>query len=377
MKRLLLAGGGHAHLAVLRALARRPWPGVEVTLLSPWPRQLYSGMVPGWMAGHYRLEQCAAPLAPLARAAGARFVCAGLEALDADRRLVRTDGGETLAYDLLSLATGAGVDTAALAACGGRLLPIRPLEAFVAGWEKLLMACRARRRASLAVVGGGAAGVELALAARYRLANELGADAVQVNLIAGGGLLPDHGRRLAARAATTLARAGVALFAVPAAGHPDGLQLADGRLLAADHVLAATGVRPPPWLAGSGLRLADDGFVVVEAGQQSVSHASVFAAGDIASRPDAPHAKSGVHAVRAGPVLAANLQRHLQGLAPRPYRPQRRSLYLLATGPRQALASWDGLAAGGAWAWYWKDWIDRRFLRRYDSATDSPDEDGA
>lgn len=366
MKRLLLAGGGHAHLHVLQALARRPWPGVEVVLVSPWPRQIYSGMLPGWMAGHYRLAQCAAALAPLARAAGVRFIEDAVCGLDADRRLLRARRHGDIAYDVLSLATGAEVDTSCLAACGERLLPIRPLEHFVVGWEQLLAASRQRGTASLAVVGGGAAGVELALAARYRLSGELGAAQATVRLIAGGGLLPGHGRRVVGRVAAALARAGVERIDGYAAGSPDGLQLADGRGLAADAVLAATGVRPAPWLADCGLALAADGFVAVGDGQQSPSHGDVFAGGDVASRLDAPHAKSGVYAVRAGPVLADNLQRRLQGLPPRPYAPQKRSLYLLASGPRRAIVSWGGLAAEGAWAWRWKDWIDRRFMRQYD-----------
>ncbi|PKO86345.1 MAG: pyridine nucleotide-disulfide oxidoreductase [Betaproteobacteria bacterium HGW-Betaproteobacteria-12] len=377
MKRLILAGGGHAHLHVLKSLARQPWPGVEVVLVSPWRRQIYSGMVPGWMAGHYRLEQCAAALAPLARAAGVRFVQDAVSGLDAWRRVVRTANSGDLAYDTLSLDIGAEVDCSCLAASGARLLSIRPLEHFVVGWERLIAAARARGTAAVAVVGGGAAGVELALAARYRLAGELGAAHVQVSLVAGGGLLPGHGQRIVDRASATLAEHAVDLLAGYAAGTPTGLLLDNGRTIAADCVIAATGVRPAAWLATSGLALADDGFLAVGSGQQSQSHDEVFAGGDVASRVDAPHAKSGVYAVRAGPVLAGNLQRQLQGLPPLAYQPQQRSLYLLATGPRQAIVSWGGLAAGGAWAWRWKDWIDRRFMSQYDSPPGHPQEERA
>lgn len=366
MKRLVLAGGGHAHLNVLTTLAARRWPGVEVVLVSPYPRQIYSGMVPGWMAGHYRLDQCAARLEPLVAAAGVRFVEDSVVGLEAGARLIHTAGGEAIAYDLLSLDVGARVDTSCLAASGATLLPIRPLEAFVAGWEAYLEASRQRGRARLAVVGGGAAGVELALAARYRLGQLLGDGPAAVSLVVGSALLPGHGPAIARRVAATLAGQGVTVVAGYAAGDADGLLLDDGRHIAADCVIAATGVQPAPWLAASGLALAPDGFIAVGDGQQSVSHREVFAAGDVASRVDAPHAKSGVYAVRAGPVLAANLQRAAAGQPLQPYRPQRRSLYLLATGPKRAIMSWGGLAAAGAWAWRWKDWIDRRFMAQYD-----------
>lgn len=366
MKRLVLAGAGHAHLHVLKALAARPWPGVEVTLISPYARQIYSGMLPGWMAGHYRLEQCAAALEPLLKAARVRFIQDRVTGLDAGQGIVRTALSGNLAYDALSLDSGAEVDASCLAATAARLLAIRPLESFVVDWTQQVDIFKQQGKACIAVVGGGAAGVELALAARYRLALELGARNAQVTLIAGSGLLPGHGPRIVQRVAETLAHRQIAVVNGYAAGGATGLQLSDGRLIPADCVIAATGVKPAAWLAESGLALASDGFVAVMDGQQSASHPAVFAAGDVASRIDTPHAKSGVYAVRAGPVLADNLNRRLMGQALLSYQPQKRTLYLLATGPQEAIMSWGGLAASGSWVWKWKDWIDRRFMRQYD-----------
>jgi pyridine nucleotide-disulfide oxidoreductase family protein len=366
MKRLVLAGGGHAHLQVLKTLAARPWPGVEVILVSPYDRQIYSGMLPGWMAGHYRLDQCAAALGPLAEAARARFIEDSVTAVDAGRRVIQTAKSGPVGYDALSLDTGAQVDSSCLAATGARLSPIRPLENFVVDWTRLIDECRQQGKATIAVVGGGAAGVELALAARYRLALELGEAQVRVTLVAGSGLLPGHCPSVVARVTRTLARHRVEVVQGYAAGCPAGLQLNDGTIVPADCVIAATGVQPSTWLAESGLALAGDGFVAVMDGQQSSSHPDVFAAGDVASRIDAPHAKSGVYAVRAGPVLTANLERALTGRPPLSYQPQKRSLYLLATGPKEAIMSWGGLSARGRWVWQWKDRIDRRFIRQYD-----------
>lgn len=366
MKHLLLAGGGHAHLHILKALAQRPWPGVQVTLISPYARQIYSGMLPGWMAGHYRLDQCAAALEPLLKAAKVRFVQDSVTGLDAGQRRVHTEESGDIAYDALSLDTGAQVDSASLAATGAQLLAIRPIERFVDDWTHQVALFKQQGRARLVVVGGGAAGVELALAARYCLAGELGANNVKVVLIASAGLLPGHGPSIVARVIKTLARHRIELITEYAAGCAAGLQLSDGTTIPVDAVIAATGVKPPAWLAASGLARAADGFIAVHDGQQSVSHPEVFAAGDVASRIDSPHAKSGVYAVRAGPVLATNLHRALMGQALLSYQPQKRSLYLLATGPREAIMSWGGLSASGGWAWTWKDWIDRRFMRQYD-----------
>lgn len=366
MKHLVLAGAGHAHLHVLKALAARPWQGVEVTLISPYARQIYSGMLPGWMAGHYSLDQCAAVLGPLLKAAKVRFIQDSVTGLNAKRRIIQTLHAGNIAYDALSLDTGAQVDASCLAATGAKLLAIRPIENFVVDWTRQVECFKKQGKACLAVVGGGAAGVELALAARYRLVCELGEKNVQVTLVAGSGLLPGHGASIVRQVTDTLARYRIDVVRGYAAGSSSGLQLNDGTTISVDCIIAATGVKPAAWLAESRLALAQDGFIAVQDGQRSISHPEVFAAGDVASRIDTPHAKSGVYAVRAGPVLATNLNRVLMGHSTLSYRPQKRSLYLLATGPKEAIMSWGSLSASGGWAWKWKDWIDRRFMRQYD-----------
>ncbi|MCF8177228.1 MAG: FAD-dependent oxidoreductase [Sulfuritalea sp.] len=365
MKRLVLAGGGHAHLNVLKTLAAGTWPDVEVVLVSPYARQIYSGMLPGWIAGHYHLDECAAELAPLASAAGVRLIEDSVVGIDAERCLVRCAQAGELAYDSLSLDVGAQVNASSLTATGSELLPIRPLEQFIVSWVHQLAAFTAAGTARVAVVGGGAAGIELALAMRYRLGSLLGKNQAEVLLVEGHSLLPGHGKKVVEQISLALAAQGVQRVSGIASGSPAGLTLSDGRELEVDCVVAATGVSPPKWLLDSGLQLAQDGFIAVGEGQQSISHANVFAAGDVATRIDAPHAKSGVYAVRAGPVLSRNLKNQLYGLPLAPHSPQRRTLYLLATGPREAIVSWGGWSASGAWAWRWKDWIDRRFMKQY------------
>jgi NADH dehydrogenase FAD-containing subunit len=148
-------------------------------------------------------------------------------------------------------------------------------------------------------------------------------------------------------------------------GGADGLVFADGTHLPADCIIAASGARPPVWLSNSKLRLDADGFVAVVGDHRSVSHFDVFAAGDVCRRIDRDMERSGVHAVRAGPVLAHNVLATLAGRATAAYTPRRNSLYLLATRPGHAVVSWGRWSGQGAWVWRWKDWIDRRFIRKY------------
>lgn len=363
MKRLLLLGGGHAHVHVLAALAERPLADAQVTLVSPHARQIYSGMLPGWIAGHYAIEDCALALDALARRAGIRFAQTSCSGLDLAARRVCCASGETFPFDYLSIDTGPVA--AELAGAAEHGLPIRPIEGFVAAWPGLLE--RARRGGfELAIVGAGAAATELAFALHARFAAE-GLDRVGLALIGSEReALAGFPFLLRRKAARLLAERGIQHLGSRrvVALQADHLRFEDGSQRAADAVLLATGAAAPRWPAASGLATDAGGFIRVEATLQSVSHPFVFAAGDLAAYA-AARPKSGVFAVRAGPPLAANLRAIGDGQAPRPWQPQRRALYLISTGDRQALAAWGGLSASGAWVWRWKDRIDRRFIAEY------------
>jgi|GEM_PF-1599436 len=141
--------------------------------------------------------------------------------------------------------------------------------------------------------------------------------------------------------------------------------LSDGTLLSADCVLAATGARAACRLRSSRLLLDENGYIAVDGCHRSLSHPSVFAVGDVCARQDLAVARSGVHAVHAGPVLAGNLPAALKGGPLATYQPRRRSLYLLACGPQYAIASWGGFSAEGKWVWRWKKKIVRAFIDRF------------
>jgi NADH dehydrogenase FAD-containing subunit len=188
----------------------------------------------------------------------------------------------------------------------------------------------------------------------------------QVELVASeSGLLDGHAESVKRRVARFFARVNVDVHRQLAAATETGISLSDGTLLPADCVIAATGACAPRWLEQSGLQLDTNGYVAVDAFYRSKSHEDVFAAGDVSARQDVAVGRSGVHAVHAGPVLAANLLAALRGGPMRTYRPRRHSLYLLACGPLHAIASWGPWSAEGAWVWHWKDRIDRGFVRRF------------
>lgn len=368
MTRLLLLGGGHAQLGVLADLAERPMAGVDIRLVTPYRRQIYSGMLPGWIAGHYPIDACAIALDALAARAGVTFHRAAAMALDATGRRLGCDDGADLAFDILSIDTGPVAATADLPGSTAHALPIRPIEGFVAAWPTLVERLRgARRRFELVILGAGAAGLELAFCIRHRAAAE-GWSHLRLTLV-GPHDLPVEGApdKLRRRASAMLAERGIGWIGGRRAQRIEPNRIGfddDAAAIDFDACLVVTGAAAPRWPAAAGLATDERGFVRVGATLQSLSHPQILAAGDIAAYADA-RPKSGVFAVRAGPTLAHNFRALCEGRALQSWQPQRRALYLLSTGDRHALASWGRWAWHGAWVWQWKDRIDRRFVRRF------------
>ncbi len=358
MKRLLLVGGGHSHLAVLKSFGDAPPKGVRLTFLSPHRHALYSGMIPGLIAGHYSREDCSIDLEPLAARAQARFVRGMAAGIDPGKREAITATGERLPYDFLSLDIGSTTPEP-LVATGA--LAIRPIETFLARWEGLREAAQRGEIRRVALVGGGAAGIEVLLAMRHRLADAT----LEFALFNDAPILAGHGGRR--RIGRILGEHGIVVHAggKVTAVREDGLEIEGGERVHPQAVVWATGAAAPAWIARTGLRTDPLGFIAVSETLQSLSHPEILAAGDVATVAGEPGPKSGVIAVRQGPVLARNLRLALANAALEPFRPPARALALISCGGRYAVASWGRLAFEGAWVWRWKDRIDRRFVGQY------------
>jgi NADH dehydrogenase FAD-containing subunit len=310
MKKVLLLGAGHAQLSVLEALATSRLAGGDVLLVTPHPRQFYSGMVPGLIAGRFAEDDCAIDVMAMARHAGVHFRLGQAVALDAAAREVTLADGERIGYDVLSINTGPVQDRERIAGAREHALFVRPIENFIALWPATRTLAEERPLA-VVLIGGGAAGVEMALAVRAAL----GARA-EISLVAEGGLLAAYPERVRERAARACKRMRVQVLPGRVSAIEQRHVVVGGSMrLVCDVPIVVTGSDAPAWLAASGLALDERGFVRVGATLQSASHANVLAAGDVIVRDDAPHPRSGVYAVRAGPVLATNLRAIVAGIA--------------------------------------------------------------
>ena len=376
-KDLVLLGGGHSHVIVLKQLGMVPVPGVRVILVSRVAETPYSGMLPGLIAGHYTKEEAHIDLEPLARFARADAVFDEAIGLDLARKQVLFRQRPPIGYDVLSIDIGS-TPNLTVAGAAEHVTPVKPIDRLLERWSALtarLSADHSTRR-RVAVVGGGAGGVELILSVQHaihtRLVPEGRGAHIEYHLFTEGDqVLLSHNASVRRRFERILAARGVRVHHGSAVVEVARgvLRTADGRTHEIDETLWTTQAAAAPWLAQSGLAVDTDGFVQVSRTLQSISHGDVFAAGDIAAMVDDPRPKSGVFAVRQGPPLARNLRRALLGEPLEEYYPQRQFLSLISTGDRYAVASRGPIAFEGAWVWRWKDWIDRRFMRQFTHLT--------
>ncbi|ODT01581.1 MAG: NADH dehydrogenase [Erythrobacter sp. SCN 62-14] len=361
---VILVGGGHANIAVLADWVRKGTPGGgHAALLTPQPFLTYSGMVPGWLAGRYQREDGRVDLAALCQRAGVEWIAGHCVGLDPERQIVVSDRGEQIAFAWASIDTGAVGRARETLGDDPRLCEVRPMDRFVAQFDAWRSANRQGAQ-RIAVIGGGAGGVELAFAC----ANMASLDApCEVVLVTGrGGLLPGFGGRLKALATRELAGRGIAVIADDARVLDGALYTGAQCLEPVDIIIAALGSAAPDWPQAGGLACDAAGFIAVDRYQRSLSHPHIFAAGDIATRTDRAVPHSGVHAVHTGPVLAANLRAVLTGKQLRSsYTPRPASLYLISCGDGTALASYGACAAQGRWAQALKQRIDSRWIAAY------------
>ena len=361
VKKLLLAGAGHAHIGLLRRRCMKPSIKLDITLISAQPQFVYSGMLPGWMAGHYTLDNIRIDIKSLCSQAGVRFIQQPITAVDAKSQQVMTTDDRHYSYDVLSLNTGADTDMRwSHNAETSSVIAIRPLSEFITHWQQILTDARQSKKYQLAIIGAGAAAIELVMAAQVAL-QQINTNH-QVTLVCGEHLLSGFNPRFQQRVMKQLYRHGIRMVQERATDYRDGQLSTATDSLTMDAVIAATGVMGSAWTAATDLQTIDNGFIAVNTLQQSVSHPNVFAVGDVATRVDKDMAHSGVHAVHGGAIEADNLLAYLRGEPMQKYQPKTRTLYLLSCGDKYAIGSWGRFSVQGRWVWYLKRQIDQRFI---------------
>ena len=381
LKDVVLVGAGHAHVGVLRRFGMAPMPGVRFTLITRQVDTPYSGMLPGMIAGLYKADDVHIDTGPLARFAGARLYNSEVIGLDLDGKRVICNNRPPVPYDVLSLNIGSTPSALDVAGVSEHAIPVKPIDSFLARFD----AAHARilatgGRARIGVVGAGAGGVELILAIHHRLTRDLkvaGHDPARASfalLTSSAEILPSLPKKVRHRFTAILAERGIVVHTSSRVSSlsAGGAVTANGATIPLDEIFWTTRAAAAPWLADTGLMLDANGFVRVDQSLQSTSHPAVFAAGDVAAIDGHNVPRSGVYAVRSGKTLATNIRRFITGGNLIRPRPQRDALYLISTGGPHAVGTRNGISFEGDWAWKLKDWIDRRFMEKFNSLPAMP-----
>ncbi len=380
LKDVVLVGAGHAHVAVLRDFGMKPMAGVRLTLITRQVDTPYSGMLPGLIAGHYTFDEAHIDTGPLTRFARARLHQGEVTGLDLTGKRVICRDRPPVPFDVLSIDIGSMPSACEIPGATEHAIPVKPIDSFLARFEAARQrVLKAGGRAHVAVVGAGAGGVELMLALQHRLTREIataghpGGELKFSLFSATEEILPAFPAAMQQRFVRLLEDRGIAVRTGCRidAVEPDAVHVEGREWVPADEVFWTTEAEPARWLAETGLALDEKGFIRVTAALQSVSHPKVFAAGDVAMIEGYRLPRSGVYAVREGPPLARNLRRMLSGKPLIRYKPQRDALYLMSTGGRRAIGTRNGITFGGRWVWRLKDWIDRRFMARFNELPES------
>lgn len=382
---IVLLGIGHtnAHVLLKWRTARRPEG--RLTCVSTHPVATYSGMLPGVLAGQYPRAQMEIDLVRLCAEAGARLVIGEVRGLDRARRTLLFSDHVPVPFDVLSIGIGSVPTYSDVAIIDRtRLVPVKPMQTFIDRFDERLRQAANQRRGlpvRIVIIGGGAGGVELALCLPAHLRARLGGQArfEQSIISTDERLLSASLPATARRVERILQRRGVRVLTGRRVARVDGGQLAfdDGAIVEADVILWLTSAAAPPLLAALSLPIDPRGFLLTTDALQTTAGDPIFAVGDTGTIVGLQMPKAGVFAVRQGPVLWENIQRTLAGDPLQQYTPQHEFLKLLNTGDGRAIGEWKGLSFEGVWAWWLKDLIDRRFVRRYQDYSPVRAADGA
>ena len=380
VKDLVLVGGGHSHVGLLKMFAMNPLPGLRITMLSSHIHTPYSGMLPGFIAGQYSFDDVHLDLRPLAEFARCRLYNACVTGVDTKRKLVFSDNRPPIKYDLLSINTGSVPDNFNIPGVRELAIPVKPVSQLILQLDEIInRALNDENFNRIAVVGGGASGVELIMAIQYRLQHELrrrGGGNKKLDYIllsAASSLLPTHNPSVQKKILKLFTQRGIEIkldafineISTEDKTNTRNIRCTNGQLIQADAVFWCTTATTAIWPKQSGLAVDAKGFIKVNDYLQSVSHSNIFAAGDVASMVNYSRPKSGVFAVRQGRPLFENIRRYLRGRPLLAYKPQKHFLSLLNCANNTAVASRGWLAFQGKWVWKYKDWIDVRFMDQF------------
>ncbi|MBN9656155.1 FAD-dependent oxidoreductase [Halobacillus sp. GSS1] len=357
-KRLLLVGAGHAHLEIVSRLRNENWRQVDVCMITPSPYQYYSGMFSGFTEGLYSEEDIRVDIRQLANSANVHWIPKKAAFIKTKQKKVVCEDGSVYPFDVVSFDIGSKSLPLAFEDSAART--IKPNYEFTDEMRNL------RETTKPLIVGGGAAGTELAMSIQaYKDKHKIPG---QVRLITSDRILADGPKWVSVRLKNLLEKKGVRVWQNERVEEvfEEFVKTDNGNRVRHTGVLWLGGAIGDPIFEKSSLAIDERSFALIRSTLQFRDFDYMFGAGDCVTMIDYPNLpKSGVYAVRQGPVLWQNLKNHLSGLSLDSFVPQKNALYILSTGGKKGFLVYGPVSSHNKKAWQLKNKIDREFMAKY------------
>ena len=364
-REIILVGGGHAHALFLRKWAMHSIPGVQISLISPSSEATYTGMLPGFLAGHYSKEEIVIDLVKLCRFSGVRLILGSVSNIISSENLISIDGRCSLKYDVASINIGVTSTINDRKRFNLNTHSIRPLGSFVDRWTDFKEQINRKKVVpNIAIVGGGIGAVEVALAMCYSI-RKLGIVDYSITILDRSEVLKNVGSSTRNIIMSTLKDYSIATFNHVRVLECDEncVRLENGQEIKSNFTVIAAGATAYEWLQKTDLSLKD-GFINVDKNLQVIGSPNIFAVGDCANLNCFPRPKAGVFAVRQAPVLFKNIQAKLLKGSLKAFSPQKNYLKLISLGEKKAVSDYILPSVSGRAVWKLKNKIDNAFMKK-------------
>ena len=364
-KHLVLIGGGHAHMMTMENIDRFVGNGFKVTVIGPSFYHYYSGMGPGMLGGTYTPEEIRFATKDVVERQGGLFLKDKVIKIDPDKKLVLTQGGETLSYDVLSFNAGSYVPMQTVTENAGNIYSVKPIEKLMEAANKLKIFF-AQKKLVVSIVGGGPSSAEVA-GNVWQLAKKANNHMPVIRIFAGKKFMARFPETIRSKVISILKKRSIEIIET---GYVKEIRtheicLETGESFSTDFIFMALGVKPSTIFEESGLPVGPDKGLLVNQYLQSVKYPDIFGGGDCIYFEDQPLDKVGVYAVRENPVLLHNLMATLEGKALESFDPGPEYLLIFNVGGGYGVLKKKQLVFGGKTAFMIKDYIDRKFIKKF------------